>query len=52
MRKRIKAAGIMFNPIKCEFPRSLTFLGHLINYEGISQDSAKYISVIKDMPLP
>ena len=50
--KRIKATGITLNPIKCEFSRSsLTFLGHLINQKGISQEPAK-ISAIKDMPPP
>ena len=36
--ERIRTAGITLNPAKCEFARpSLTFLGHLIDKEGISQ---------------
>ena len=50
--KGVKAAGITLNPTKCEFSKpSLTFLGHLINQEGIFQDPAKLLT-IKDMPPP
>ena len=50
--ERIRAAGITLNPTKCEFARKqLTFLGHLINHEGISPDPAK-MSAIKEMPPP
>ena len=50
--ERIKEVGITLNPIKCEFARTtLTFLGHVIDHEGISPDPAK-ISAIKDMPPP
>ena len=50
--ERIRAAGITVNPTKCEFAKTqLTFLGHLINHNGISADPAK-TSAIKQMPPP
>ena len=50
--ERIRTPGITLNPAKCEFARpSLTFLSHLIDKEGISQDPTK-IAAIKDMPPP
>ena len=37
--ERIQSKGVTLNPNKCEFSRSQsTFLGHIINQDGISPD--------------
>ena len=50
--ERVQAAGVTLNPDKCEFHRkSVKFLGHLIDEEGIKADPEK-TSAITKMPTP
>ena len=45
---RIKEAGVTLNIDKCEFAKSkITFLGHLINENGIQADPAKTLSILQ-----
>jgi len=40
--KKIQAAGITLNREKCQFSRPrITFLGHIIDFDGISPDPSK-----------
>lgn len=49
---KIKSAGVTLNPDKCEFEkRSITFLGHVINQDGVSADPNKTKAVV-DMSQP
>ena len=44
--KLIEAAGLTLNPDKCEFSKdTITFLGHIINQDGISPDPRKTLAV-------
>ena len=48
---RIEQAGATLNPEKCEFNRkSLTFLGHVIDADGIRADPAKTEAIRKMSP--
>ena len=48
----IQKAGVTLNLEKCEFSRQrLTFLGHVIDKEGVSPDPKK-TSAIAAMPKP
>ena len=51
--KRIEGAGITLNRDKCEFGKSrLTFLGHMIDHDGIRADPAKTSAILKMGPPP
>ena len=48
---RIKEAGVTLNMDKCEFAKSkITFLGHLIDENGIQADPAKTSSILQMEP--
>ena len=50
--QKIKDAGVTLNKSKCEFKKgSITFLGHVIDANGISQDPDK-MAAITEMPQP
>ena len=50
--QRIESAGVTLNPTKCEFnKKSLTFLGHVINAEGIHPDPEK-TKAIRNLQVP
>ena len=50
--ERFREYGIIVNPSKCELGvPSLTFLGHVVNENGISPLDSK-VSVVRDFPLP
>ena len=50
--KRIQSAGITLNEGKCQFYQScVTFLGHVIDKDGISPDPKK-TAAIQEMPQP
>ena len=50
--KRLSSAGVTLNSNKCEFCKNhLTFLGHVINPQGISADPNK-IAAIEQMETP
>lgn len=50
--QKIKNTGMTLNKSKCEFKKeSITFLGHVIDARGISQDLDKIAAVAK-MPQP
>ena len=50
--ERIQKAGVTLNAEKCEFSkRQVTFLGHVINENGISADPQK-TAAITDMAAP
>ena len=49
---RIKEHGFFLKLFKCEFfQTSITYLGHLINYDDIMPDPKK-LSAVKDWPTP
>ena len=49
--KRIKEAGVTLNMDKCEFAKfKITFLGHLIDENGIQADPAKTSSILQMEP--
>ena len=49
--KRIKEAGVTLNIDKCEFAKfKITFLGHLIDENGIQADPAKTSSILQMEP--
>ena len=49
---RISNAGVTLNAEKCEFSRTeITFLGHVVNTNGISADPGK-TKAIRDMSAP
>ena len=49
--QQFQNAGITLNTDKCEFWRyKLTFLGHIVNKEGISPDPAKIVAIKKMDP--
>ena len=49
--RRIEDASVMLNPQKCEFNKDkLTFLGHVIDAEGISADPEKTEAIRKMSP--
>ena len=49
--KRIEGAGVTLNQDKCEFGKSrLTFLGHMIDQDGIRADPAKTSAILKMSP--
>ena len=48
----LQNSGLTLNAQKCEFRRSsLTFLGHVINHEGVKPDPTK-VSAIQEFPTP
>lgn len=50
--QRVRDAGVTLNRDKCEFSKSrLTFLGHIVDKDGISADPEK-TSAIRDMATP
>ena len=50
--KKIQAAGITLNKVKCQFSRSsIKFLGHIIDADGVSPDPSK-TEAIKKMKAP
>ena len=50
--KRIEASGATLNPQKCEFSRkTLKFLGHLVDAEGVRADPSK-TAAIREMSPP
>ena len=49
--ERIKAAGITLNPDKCQFSQpQITFLGHVIDRNGISPDPRKTTAILAMKP--
>ena len=45
--QKIQSAGVTLNKEKCEFSRdSLTFLGHVINKEGVTPDPQKTSAIV------
>ena len=49
--ERIKAAGITLNSDKCQFSQpQITFLGHVINRNGISPDPKKTTAILSMKP--
>ena len=49
--ERIKAAGITLNSEKCQFPQpQITFLGHVIDCNGISPDPKKTTAILAMKP--
>ena len=49
--ERIKAAGITLNPDKCQFSQpQITFLGHVIDCNGISPDPRKTTAILAMKP--
>ena len=49
--KRIKAAGITLNVEKCQFSQQrITFLGHVIDHNGISPDPKKTTAILAMKP--
>ena len=49
--ERIKAAGITLNSDKCQFSQpKITFLGHVINRNGISPDPKKTTAILSMKP--
>ena len=45
--QKIQSAGVTLNAGKCEFTRdSLTFLGHVINKEGVTPDPKKTYAIV------
>ena len=49
--QRIEDAGVTLNPEKCEFKKKeLTFLGHIIDPEGIRADPEKTVAIRKMHP--
>jgi transposase InsO family protein len=50
--QRIEAAGLTLNPQKCEFSKdSISFLGHIIDHNGISPDPRK-TQAVQEMECP
>ena len=49
--ERIKAAGITLNVEKCQFSQQrITFLGHVIDHNGISPDPKKTTAILAMKP--
>ena len=49
--ERLRSAGVTLNPDKCEFLKSrLTFLGHVIDENGIRPDPEKIAAITKMQP--
>ena len=49
---RLRYAGLKIKPQKCKlFLTKISFLGHMVSQEGISQDPEK-VKVIKNWPIP
>ena len=49
--QRIQGANGTLNPPKCEFSKTkLTFLGHVIDVDGIRADPAKTEAIVKMTP--
>jgi len=50
--QRLSSAGMTLNPSKCKFSkRTLKFLGHIVNKNGISADPDK-VRAVAEMPAP
>ena len=50
--KRIRVAGLKIKPSKCHFAQQeITFLGHIVNKNGILPDPEK-IEKVKNFPRP
>ena len=48
---RIKNAGVTLNKEKCQFSKtSITFLGHVIDHQGISPDPWKTAAILAMKP--
>jgi len=49
--KCLVSAGVTLNPSKCEFSKSeIKFLGHIINYKGVTADPAKTAAILQMSP--
>ena len=48
VRKRLSSAGVTLNSKKCEFCKNnITFLGHVINQQGIAADPNKTAAIVQ-----
>ena len=50
--RRIREAGLKLKPSKCElFRREITYLGHIINQQGLKTDPKK-VEAVRNWPIP